>query len=399
MFSERTRFERFENEISRRLSRRREAGLPVLDLTESNPTSQAGLSPSAEFLSSALSGPGVARYLPDPCGMPETREAIAADLALRGISLSPDNLIVTASTSEAYSYLFKLLANPGDEILAPAPSYPLFEFLARLESLSLKFYRLGYDGEWFIDFDALSRAVTPRTRAVITVSPGNPTGAYLKRSELNELSLFCAERNLALICDEVFFDYSLDADLRRTASVLEDCSGDCLRFLLSGLSKLTLSPQIKVGWLGIRGPETLVEEALRRLEVTADSYLSASTPAQLAVPKLLGSRCNIQKSIKSRLRTNLDFLKQLWKSTPDAAWQPLKTEGGWNGVLKLPRIMSEENWVLGLLESQGVLVHPGYFFDFPEEAYVTVSLLPAPEVFSEGMRRIDSFVKGTLESS
>lgn len=396
MFSRRTAFERFENEISLHLGRRRAAGLPLLDLTESNPTSQEGLGPDQPFLARALSAPGIDRYAPDPCGLPVTRQAIADDMASRGLTVSPESIIVTASTSEAYAYVFKLLADPGDEILAPCPSYPLFEFLAGLESLRLGFYRLGYDGEWFIDFDALQRSVTPRTRAVIAVSPGNPTGAYLKRHELHRLSRFCAERGLALICDEVFFDYALDADLSSVASALEDCDGSCLRFVLSGLSKIALSPQIKVGWLAVRGPDDQTAEALRRLEVTADAYLSASTPAQLAVPALLGSRLHIQSRLKERLRRNLDALKAFRKAQANAAWEPLRTEGGWNACLKLPRTQSEDAWVIGLLEREGVLVHPGYFFDFPEEAYVTVSLLAAPEVFDEGIRRIARCVAQAL---
>lgn len=396
MFSQRTLFERFENEISRRLSQRRAAGLPVLDLTESNPTSQEGLGPSAEFLARSLGAPDIHRYSPDPCGLPETREAIARDMALRGVEISPENIIVTASTSEAYGFLFKLLADPGDEVLAPCPSYPLFEFLARLDALGLKFFRLGYDGEWFIDFDAMEKAVTPRTKAIIAVSPGNPTGAYLKRDELDRLSRFCADRGLALICDEVFFDYSLDVDMGKVASAVDCCEGDCLRFVLSGLSKLALAPQVKAGWILVQGPDGLVKEALRRLEVTSDSYLSASTPTQKAVPPILARRLDIQAPLKARLRRNLDSLKATWKSTPDAAWQPLKTEGGWNAVLKLPRTMGEEAWVISLLESQGVIVHPGYFFDFPEEAFVTVSLLVAPEVFDEGIRRIRDHVARSI---
>lgn len=396
MFSRRTAFERFENEISLHLGRRRAAGLPILDLTESNPTSQRGLGPDQPFLARALSAPGIDRYAPDPCGLPVTRQAIADDMASRGLTVSPESIIVTASTSEAYAYVFKLLADPGDEILAPCPSYPLFEFLAGLESLRLGFYRLGYDGEWFIDFDALRKAVTPRTRAVIAVSPGNPTGAYLKRHELHRLSRFCAERGLALICDEVFFDYALDADMSGTASALEDCEGDCLRFVLSGLSKIALSPQIKIGWLAVRGPDALTAEALRRLEVTADAYLSASTPAQLAVPVILKERLRIQAGMKARLRRSLDALKTLRSSLSSAAWEPLRTEGGWNACLRLPRTRTEEEWVISLLEDEGVLVHPGYFFDFPEEAFVTVSLLAAPDVFDEGIRRIADHVAQSL---
>lgn len=392
MFSARTRFESVENEISRHIAVRRAQGLSLIDLTESNPTRQPGLGPGAPFWADCLSDPRIERYSPDPCGLAETRMAIARDIAAHGIDLSPEQLIVTASTSEAYAYLFKLLGNPGDQILAPAPSYPLFEFLAGLESLDLGFYRLGYDGEWFIDFSALEGAITPKTRAIIAVSPGNPTGAYLKREELDRLSTLCAARDIALICDEVFFDYALDVNLDAIASALEDCKGNCLRFALSGLSKAALAPQIKVGWLAARGPSPLVKEALRRLEVIADAYLSASTPAQLAVPKILEARRALQAPMCARLSENLAALRSFWRNSRRAAWQPLKVEGGWNAVLRLPRTRSEETWVLSLLDEAGVLVHPGYFFDFPEEAFVTVSLLVDPEVLLEGTRRIDAHI-------
>lgn len=392
MFSTRTLFERAENAISRHVALRRARGLSFIDLTESNPTCQPGLGPGASFLADCLGDPRIDRYSPDPCGLPEARAAIARDLAARGIELSAERLIVTASTSEAYAYLFKLLGNPGDVVLAPAPSYPLFEFLAGLESLDLGFYRLGYDGEWFIDFNALEAAITARTRAIIAVSPGNPTGAYLKREELDRLSILCASRGIALVCDEVFFDYPLDVRPEAIASALEDCEGDCLRFALSGLSKTALAPQVKVGWLAARGPAPLVDEALRRLEVIADAYLSASTPAQLAVPRILGARRAIQAPMRARLAENLAALQSFWRGSPRAAWQPLRVEGGWNAVLRLPRVRSEEAWVLSLLDEAGVLVHPGYFFDFPEEAFVTVSLLVAPEVLIEGIQRIDAHV-------
>ena len=392
MFSAKTRFETADNAISRHLAARRARSLPVLDLTESNPTSQPTIAPSADFLNRCLFDERVHLYAPDPCGLPETRQAIARDYAEHGIDLSPERIIVTASTSEAYAYLFKLLANPGDELLAPAPSYPLFEFLAGLESLCLGFYRLGYDGEWFIDFGALEEAITPRTRAIIAVSPGNPTGAYLKRGELDRLSELCARRDLALICDEVFFDYALDVNTGDIACALADCQGDCLRFVLGGLSKTALAPQIKVGWLAVRGPDDLVAESLRRLEVIADAYLSASTPAQLALPRILAARPSIQSAMHHRLRHNLDALKAFHRDHPSAAWQPLRVEGGWNAVLRLPRTRSEESWVLSLLDEAGVLVHPGYFFDFPEEAFVTVSLLVAPEVLLEGLAALDAHV-------
>lgn len=392
MFSARTRFQCAENAIARHLARRKERSLPIADLTESNPTRQPELSPGARFWASCLADPHIDRYAPDPCGLVEAREAIARHLAARGVDLSPERLIVTASTSEAYAYLFKLLGDPGDRILAPAPSYPLFEFLAGLESLDLGFYRLGYDGEWFIDFSALEAAITPRTRAIIAVSPGNPTGAYLKREELDRLSALCAARSVALICDEVFFDYALDVQWHAVASALEDCDGNCLRFVLSGLSKAALAPQIKVGWLAVRGPSSQVDEALRRLEVIADAYLSASTPAQLAVPKILEARRALQAPMRARLSHNLDALQSFWRAAPRAAWQPLKVEGGWSAILRLPRTRSEEAWVLSLLDEAGVLVHPGYFFDFPEEAFVTVSLLVEPGVFLEGMRRLDAHI-------
>lgn len=392
MFSVRTKFECSENKIAQHISRCREQGLSFIDLTESNPTTQAALCPEAAFWNGCLSTPGLGHYLPDPCGLPEARWAIVQDLATRGIELSAEHLIVTSSTSEAYAYLFKLLADPGDRLLVPAPSYPLFEFLAGLESLQLDFYRLGYDGEWFIDFSSLEEAITPRTRAIIVVNPGNPTGAYLKRDELDRLSKLCAARGIALVSDEVFFDYALDVSSTSVTSALESCEGNCLRFALSGLSKMALAPQLKVGWLAVRGPDRRVNEALRRLEVTADAYLSVNTPAQLALSRILDMRRSLQAPLQSRLRENLKALNGFWRDQTRAAWQPLRTEGGWSSVLRLPCTRAEEAWVLSLLDEAGVLVHPGFFFDFPEEAFVTVSLLAAPEVFLEGIARLDAYV-------
>ncbi len=292
-------------------------------------------------------------------------------------------MVVTASTSEAYAFLFKLLADPGDEVLVPSPSYPLFEFLAGLEGVKTVPYPLGYDGEWHLDQSGLQDAVRehPRLRAIVVVSPHNPVGAFLKRDELGFLADVAADRGLALVGDEVFSDYPLQA-VASAASVVEQ--DRALAFLLSGASKVLAAPGLKVGWMLAGGPAVAVEQALQRLEVVADTYLSVSTAAQWALPQLLSARERIQRPLGERLQQNLASLRALHH--PGSAWEPLRSEGGWSVVLRVPNRRSEQEWVLALLED-GVLVQPGYFFDFPRPGYLVLSLLGPPGEFEEGLRR------------
>jgi len=295
-----------------------------------------------------------------------------------------DRILLTASTSEAYGFLFKLLANPGDEVLVPRPSYPLFEFLAALESVRVVQYPLHYDGGWAVDFEALAARINARTRAVLIVNPNNPTGSFLKQGESEQLIALCAKHDLAMISDEVFADYGLADDPRRVSSLHSVES--VLAFSLSGLSKAVGLPQMKLGWIVVSGPTETRRQAWNRLELIADTYLSVSAPVQWAAAELLETRHAIQEQIVSRVRANLAHLRS--HCGPDSTWRVLNVEGGWYAIMQAPRVRSEEEWVLSLLENDGVLVQPGYFFDFEREAFLVISLLTRPEIFELGVGKI-----------
>jgi alanine-synthesizing transaminase len=379
MFSERTRFDLRPNRLAASLAARRATGAPILDLTQSNPT-RAGLPQAADLLA-PLAGDEARLYEPLPFGLPEARAAVARDFARRGAPIGPERVLLHASTSEAYGFLFKLLCDPGDEVLVPRPGYPLFEFLAGLESVHVRSYPLVHDGEWRLDNATLRAALTPRTRAVVVVSPGNPTGAYLKQDELERLEALCAERRMALVSDEVFADFAFHADARRAGSAAHD--SPALAFALGGLSKSCGLPQLKLAWTAVSGPEAPRQEALARLELVADTYLPVGTPVQVAAPALLARREELQAPIRQRVAANLQTLRAaVARGTPATLLEP---EGGWSAVLRLPATSTEEERALRLLEEKGVLVHPGYFFDFPSEAYFVVSLLPPPAEFAEGV--------------
>jgi alanine-synthesizing transaminase len=381
MFSARTRWDLRANRLTAVLEARRRAGAPVLDLTESNPT-RAGLAASPDVLA-GLAGPASLAYEPAPFGLEAARTAVAADYVRRGYDVGPERVLLTASTSEAYAFLFKLLCDPGDDVLVPRPGYPLFEYLAHLESVRTVSYSFEHDGEWHLSPSALTKALGPRTRAVVVVNPNNPTGAFLKRDELVALAAFCAEHGLALVSDEVFADYAFGDDPRRAPSVAGD--GPALAFSLGGLSKSCALPQLKLAWCAVSGPEALRKEAWGRLEVVADTYLSVSTPVQHAAAGLLARRDELQAPVRARLATNLAALRaRVGAGSPATLLAP---EGGWYAVLRVPATMSEDERVTRLLEEQGVLVHPGYFFDFPHEAYLVLSLLPPPDVFAQGAAR------------
>jgi alanine-synthesizing transaminase len=362
------------------LDQRRADGAAILDLTESNPTA-AGFTYPADEILSALADARSLRYQPAAAGSPTARAAVSDYYSGR---VTADRILLTASTSEAYGFVFKLLADPGDEVLVPAPSYPLFDYLAALDSVRVVQYPLIYNGAWTIDFDALARAVTSRSRAIVLVNPNNPTGSFLKRRELSPLLALCHKHNLALISDEVFADYALDDDPRLVRSLTD--VEDVLTFCLSGLSKVAALPQLKLGWMVTGGPLADREKALERLALIADTYLSVSAPVQWAAPALLGLRGQLQRQILGRVRANRAFLaSQIGASSP---WSLLATEGGWYATLEAPRIQSEEEWVLNLLSEDGVLVQPGFFFDFEREAFLVISLLTPEDVFQEGTRRI-----------
>jgi alanine-synthesizing transaminase len=381
VFSARTGWTRAPNRLSALLETLRGEGRPLLDLTETNPT-RAGLLAPPEILS-ALSDPAALAYEPEPFGRAAARDAIAADAGRRGTIVDPERLVLTASTSEAYAFAFKLLCDPGDEILVPRPSYPLFEYLAGLESVEVRPYPLRYDGTWHIDMPELREALGPRTRAIVAVTPNNPTGSFVKAAEADALRDAAAAAGAALISDEVFADFALREDAGRAATLFAD--GPALTLCLGGLSKSCGLPQLKLAWMALSGPAALREEARGRLEVVADTYLSVGTPVQHAAAAILARRSELQAPIQARLRENLDRLRAATAGTPATL---LDVEGGWSAVLHVPATMTEDEWVLALAEKDGVLVHPGYFFDFGREAYLVLSLLPPPALFAEGVARL-----------
>jgi len=386
MFSRRTGWARAPNRLSAAVEARRRSGAPLLDLTETNPT-RAGLRAPADVLR-ALADPGALAYEPDPLGRLPAREAITADFRRRGADVAPDRLLLTASTSEAYAFAFKLLCDPGDTILVPRPSYPLFEYLAGLESVSVESYPLRYDGTWHIDLAELGEAVTERTRAIVVVSPNNPTGSFAKVAEVEALRSLAARHGSAILSDEVFADFPLRDDPARARTLFAD--GPALTLCLGGLSKSCGLPQLKLAWMALAGPAAAREEARARLEVVADTYLSVSTPVQHAAPAILARAEELQAPIRERVRSNLEVLGAAAAGSPATL---LDAEGGWSAVLHVPATRSEDEWVLALAEQDGVLVHPGYFFDFPREAYLVLSLLPPPDEFARGASRIVERVK------
>jgi len=357
-------------------------GAPLIDLTESNPTRAGFQYPDA--LLAPLAAPAALAYDPQPFGLPWAREAAAAEYRRHGIEVESRHLMLTASTSEAYSLLFKLLCDPGDEVLVPAPSYPLVEHLTRLDAVRTIPYPLEYHGRWSVDTDALERATTSRTRAVIVVNPNNPTGSMLTRDELSRMAAHCAAHNLALIGDEVFADYVWNPPADVAPSVL--AARDALTFGLGGLSKAVGLPQLKLAWIAASGPPPLLDEALARLEVIADAYLSVSTPVQTALAEVLAAGVGVRHQIAARVEANHAALEAAAASHPSCGVLPV--EGGWYAVVQVPAIHSEEILTLTLLERDHVVVHPGYFFDFAREAFLVISLLPPPDRFARGVERV-----------
>lgn len=369
------------NAVARALDAKRRGGVPLLDLTETNPT-RAGFDYPNNLLE-PLAHPRALDYDPQPLGLWPARAAVAADFRRRGMVISADRVALTSSTSEAYALLFKLLCNAGDAVLVPQPSYPLFEHLTQLESVVAVPYALDYHDGWRIDLDSIQQAATDRVRAMLLVSPNNPTGSFLHRDDLSAIAAIAATRGWAIIGDEVFADYPLDP-APNAAAVLP--GAELLTFSLGGLSKSAGLPQLKLGWIGFGGPTDIVDRTIAAYEVMADAYLSVSTPVQAAAAELIEHGAVIRAQILSRLRRNLDTLRSLAAEHPSV--EVLKVEGGWSAVLKVPQLRSDEALVLELLEEDDVLVHPGYFFDFAREAFVVVSLLVEPMAFDRAIGRV-----------
>jgi aspartate/methionine/tyrosine aminotransferase len=379
MFSDRLPSDLAPNALSLRTEDRRRAGRSILDLTESNPT-RAGF-PAPPELFGFLGNPESAHYSPDPLGLMTAREAVGRDYAGRGAPVRPGNIVLTASSSESYSLLFKLLGDPGDEMLVPIPSYPLFELLARLENVRVRSYPLRFDHEWHLSLDTLRALVGERTRAVVVVHPNNPTGSFLTRGESEALIELCAERGIAIIADEVFADFALsdEATNRHPTFALD---APALAFALGGLSKSCGLPQLKLGWIAVSGPDELRKEALARLEFMADTYLSVGTPVQLALPWILERKNALQAPIRRRLSRNLAALRTAIATQPELSL--LVPSGGWSAVIQCPASRTDEERALTALDA-GVLVHPGHFFDFESGCYLVVSLLCLPEVLDAAL--------------
>lgn len=395
-FSGRIHWELRESDLARELERRRRNGATVLDLTESNPT-KAGLSyagdAGAEILKSLASEESLL-YQPCPRGLLTAREAISRYYERHAVTVAPGELILTSSTSEAYSYLFKLLCDPGDEVLVPVPSYPLLDFLGALDAVKLAPYPLRFDGAWHVDFGALEKTLSDRTRALVAVHPNNPTGSFVSAEDRERLLALSAERRMCLIVDEVFLDFPLSTD-RTQASFAGERRG--LVFVLSGLSKLAALPQMKLAWIAISGESELAREASHRLEHVADTYLSVGTPVSTAAPRFLELAAEMTERISARTRENLEALIALATRVPSVTVVP--PEGGWYAVVRLPAVETAESWALSFLESASVYVHPGDLFGFGSEASIVVSLLTPKETFRSGVLGILRVVANRVDSS
>ncbi|MGA7852670.1 MAG: pyridoxal phosphate-dependent aminotransferase [Candidatus Acidiferrales bacterium] len=381
MFAKRTNWNFAPNRLSEALARHRAAGKALLDLTASNPT-ECGFEYARGAILEALANPAALTYSPDARGLRGAREAVAGYYAAHGAAVAFDDIILTTSTSEAYSFAFRALCNPGDEVLIPQPSYPLFEFLAEIQDVKLVRYPLVYDHGWQIDFNALEGAITERTRAVIVVHPNNPTGHYVKASEMEALNRVCAARELAIIADEVFLDFALTDEARFSFAG----NVGALTFTTSGLSKISGLPQMKAAWLIASGPEPMKAQALARLEVIADTYLSMNAPVQAALPVFLEQRHAFQRQLLARVMKNLVELDR--QIALQKACSRLMVEGGWYVVLRVPATRPDEEFAIELLEGRGVYVHPGHFYDFAGDGYLVLSLITPEAEFREGVAAV-----------
>lgn len=359
----------------------------MLDLTTSNPTTAIATLGTEEAFG-MLAAPEVLRYDPDPRGAMKTREAIAGYYADHGADVDPSHIVLTASTSEAYGWIFKLLCDPGDRVVVARPGYPLFDELARLEGVHLDPVALEHSARWSIDLGALREALAPATRAISVVHPNNPTGTFVRQVERDALTSLASEHPLALIVDEVFLDYPWRDGAAHLGSFAD--TRDALTFTLSGLSKVVGAPQVKLGWIVVSGPPSLRDEALARLELIADCYLSVSAAAQHATPALLSRRHLAQRAVRARVAENLDALARALGD--GSAITPGFAEAGWYASLRLPRTRSDEAWSLELL-NEGVLTQPGWFYDYSDEAWIVTSLITPPESFLEGVQRLCALVE------
>lgn len=381
MFSTRTNWNLTTTQLAESLARLRAGKRKVIDLSASNPT-ECGFRYDGSSILKAFINPAALKYSPDPRGLRSARMAVGEYyLALRE-NVVADDIVLTTSTSEAYSFVFRLLCNPGDELLIPSPSYPLFDYLADLQDVKLVRYPLFYDHGWHIDFHALKQAITPRTRGVILVNPNNPTGHYTKAGERDTLNELCAEQDLAIISDEVFLDFNLGGAAARSFVSNEGA----LTFTMSGISKICGLPQMKLAWMAVSGPEATKREALGRLEMIADTFLSMNAPVQVAAPSLLAQRHGFQEQLMARVRANLAELDSQLAEQKECS--RLDVEAGWYAVLRVPATRSDEELALELLETSGVYLHPGHFYEFSGDGYLVVSLITPEREFEEGIEQV-----------
>jgi alanine-synthesizing transaminase len=386
MFSSRTQWHRQPNALARRLADARASGRRIIDLTVSNPT-RAGLEYPADEIRAALASDGVLEYAPHPRGLRSAREAVARYYGERSILVDPDHILLTSGSSEGYSFLLRLLCDPGASVLVPSPSYPLFDYLADLTDVRCIPYHLTFDDAWHVDAGPVLAAAGPSGRAIILVHPNNPTGTFLTAGGLRQIAAVAREREMALIVDEVFIDYPLSQDPLRAGSTA--AFDEVLTFTINGLSKAAALPQMKLGWVTVSGPEDRVREALERLEIIADTFLSVNTPVQHALPRLLDLGAGLRSQIRSRSLTNLAMLRDRLTRVPRCSLLP--ADGGWYATIRVPATRTDEEWALALLEEEGVYVHPGFLFDFPAGGHLVVSLLTPEEECAggvEGMARL-----------
>jgi aspartate/methionine/tyrosine aminotransferase len=385
MFSTRTGWEMSPNRLTAAIEQAHAQGREFIDLTVSNPT-RAGISYDHAAILDSLRNPASLDYDPQPKGLLSARQTVAGYYGARGERVDPEKLVLNSGTSEGYSYLFRLLANPGEEILVPKPSYPLFDFLADLQDVKLIPYPLIYDHGWQIDFHTLEAAIGPATRAIVLVNPNNPTGSYVNSAERSRLNAICREHDLALIVDEVFLDYALDSAAHPSFAVNEAA----LTFTLSGISKISALPQMKLAWIAVSGPGEQVTAAMQRLEVIADTFLSVSAPVQLAAETMLAQRETVQSQILTRVRQNLAELdRQLAQQKTCAR---LDVEGGWYAVLRIPVTQTDEDLAVALLGEKNVLIHPGHFYDFPQDGFLVLSLIAPEADFVRGIEGVLQFL-------
>jgi alanine-synthesizing transaminase len=387
MFSSRTDWNTTPNRLSGLAAEKRLRGESIIDLTESNPTKVEFSYPSKEILR-ALTDPSILSYQPEPRGLLSARKAIAEYYAEHGIAITPEQIILTSSTSEAYTFLFKLLCNVGDEVVAPQPSYPLLEYLCQVNDVTLRNYRLAYDGEWHIDFESLQAQFSERTRAIILIHPNNPTGSYLKQNEFDRICSLASEHHSMLIADEVFGPYNISPDIH-CANILTSQTFVPL-FSLNGISKLLGLPQLKLSWIVVDGNLQQRNNALNRLDIIADTFLSVNTPAQIALPKLLRSSSEIRNQIRLRIQENYRILQSVFM---DSSTSVLRVEGGWYAILQLPQKYSDDHWAEEILTHENILVQPGNFFDLEQKSSIVISLLPISRLFEDSIRQLQRFIE------